>query len=457
MLILIGSSHRSAPIALREQLAFPPEEIPRALARLRERHEVAEAMIVSTCNRVELLVRSDRVRGAGVEELKGFFGGERSVPREELERHAYVYEGDDAVRHLFRVASGLDSMILGEPQILGQVKQAYAAAKGCGATGPVLDRLLQQCFATAKRVRTVTGISRNAVSVAYAAVNLARQIFGDLHGRRALLLGSGKMSALVARHLVPQGVESICVASRTYNNAVMLADRVDGEALSWEDGLQRLGQVDIVVSCTGAPRTILGREQVAGALRSRRGRPLFIIDIAVPRDVDPEVNRLDNVYVYDIDALQAVVDANLESRRSAARLAVDEIECDVEAFARWRQSLEVTPTIVGLREKMLGLGLSEMERHRAKLGPLTADQERAVHGILQGLVHKILHRPIVYLKESVDRGDVDRVASAYREIFGLDGPDGSGRGGPAGRRNGAPSEAPPGAGPQRLLKGGRRD
>ena len=456
MLILVGCNHRSAPVDFRERLAFRSEEIAPALDRLRDGDGIDEAVIVSTCNRVEVLVRGDHSPRLGVETIKRFLCDERGLDADQLNRHVYHFTGLDAVRHLFRVAAGLDSMILGEPQILGQVKQAYLAAKSANATGTVLERLMQNCLGAAKRIRAETGISRNAVSVAFAAVNLARQIFGDLQGKRVLLIGSGKMTHLVAKHLVANGVSDVAVTSRTYNHAIQLAQECGGRAVHWDDGLGRLNEVDIVVSCTASPRTILGRKEVAAARRMRRGESLFIIDIAVPRDVDPEVNQLDNVYLYDIDGLQSIVDANVNERERAAERAGQSIEQEVEGFDRWRQSLEITPTIVALRETLLGTARLEVERFRGRLGPLSPEQHLAVEEMARGLVQKILHRPITHLRKSVERGDIDASTSLYREIFGMEGAK---RSDPARSRqkgSDAVSDArSEGAGPQRLLKGGK--
>ena len=455
MLILVGCNHRSAPVAFRERLAFTPGEIPRAIDALRESGQIDEAVILSTCNRVEVLVRVDDSDSA-VEAVKGLLGAARDVSREQIDQYTYHFIGRDAVRHLFRVGAGLDSMILGEPQILGQVKHAYLVAKGHGATGPVLDRLLQQGLAAAKRIRTETGISRNAVSVASAAVNLAQQIFGDLAGRKALLIGSGKMPRLVAKHLVSHGVTEVWVTSRTYDHALTLAEHCGGTAVHWDDGFSRLSAVDVVVSCTGSPRPILSRKTVVDALYKRRGEPLFIIDIAVPRDVDPDVNRLDNVYVYDIDGLQGVVDANQQDRRRASEVAQNMIDREVEAFGRWLQSLEITPTIVSLRERLSGMAGREIERWRRRLGPLSAEQQRAIEALVRSVVQKILHRPVQHLRRSVDRGDVDSSAALYREIFGLD-ESGIAGGERADVEEGAVPDEKPEAGPRRLLRGGKDD
>lgn len=451
MLILVGCNHRSAPVAFREQLSFSDEEIPAALGRLRCVDGVDEALIVSTCNRLEVLARGDNRVGA--ELVKRFLQKERGVSAAQLDRHTYHFAGPGAVRHVFRVTAGLDSMILGEPQILGQVKQAYLTAKSSKALGSVLDRLLQHCLRAAKRIRNETGISQNAISVAFAAVGLARQIFGNLHGRRALLVGSGKMIQLVAKHLISNGVSDVAVTSRTFNRAVSLARSCRGEAVHWEEGLARLSEVDIVVSCTASPHAIVDRERVAWARRKRRGQPLFIIDIAVPRDVDPAVNELERVYLYDIDGLQSVVDANLKERQRAAERAKQRIEGEVESFGRWLQSFEVTPTIVSLRESLLDMARYELKRFRGRLGPLSAEQQGAVEELTRALVQKILHRPVRHLRKAVERGDIEASTSVCREMFGL--PEDPGREGDGDGDDDESRRAGLGPGPQRVLKGGK--
>ncbi|MBZ5639426.1 MAG: glutamyl-tRNA reductase, partial [Acidobacteriia bacterium] len=310
-------------------------------------------------------------------------------------------------------------MVLGEPQILGQVKRAYEVAREAGTTGAVLDHLLQQGLAAAKRVRTQTGISRHAVSIAFAAVELAKKIFGDLRGRSALLLGAGKMTELAARHLVSNGVSRIVVANRTYSRAAALAERFLGEAVNWDEGLVFLERVDIVVTGTAAAEPVLTKAIVQKAARARRRGPLFLIDIAVPRDVAPDVNDLDNVYVYDIDDLQGVVDSNLEERRREAELAATMIEGEVESFARWRQSLDLAPTITALRERLHGIGRSEIERFRRKLGALSDEQRQAVEELTRGVVQKILHHPIRHLKGCASEGSGSDVAGLYRRIFDI--------------------------------------
>jgi glutamyl-tRNA reductase len=448
MIVLVGCNHRSAPVSLREQLAFADAELPEVLRRLVAREGIAAAMLLCTCNRVEVLARATTSARRAQEEIGAFLCAERGLTAEQLDHHSYRFAARDAVEHLFGVAAGLNSQILGEPQILGQVKHAYRLAQRAGTLDPVLERVLQQALASAKRVRSRTGIDRHPVTVACAAVQLARQIFGELPGRRVLVLGAGKMAELVARQLTAAGPVELIVTSRTYNHARLAAERVGGRPVHWDEGLARLGQVDIVVACTGAMRPVLTRPQVAAALRARRGHPLLVIDIAVPRDVDPAVNELDNVYLYDIDGLQDVVDANLSQRRAAAEQARQEIAADVLAFDRWRQSLEVTPTIVALRERLLGLGLAEIERFRRRLGPLSAEQQEGIAELTRALVHKILHRPTVHLRRSVERGEAEACASSYREIFGLDEPQ---RAAGGGSREGDD----PAAGPRHVIRGGK--
>ncbi len=422
MLTLVGVNHVSAPLAFRERLAFPEEGLGEALRRLLAEGPFEEGMILSTCNRVEVLVRS-LDPDAAPQRVREYLERERGVGCDEIERQGYHFTGADVARHLFSVASGLDSMILGETQILGQVKSAYLLAREAGTTGPLIDRLLQQGLAVAKRVRTETGISRHAVSIAFAAVELARKIFERLDGRSALLLGAGKMAALSARHLASHGVRVI-VASRTYNRAAVLAQHLGGEPVAWADAFDRLSQVDVVLSGTGAAGIVLDASHVRAALPRRRGRPLFVVDLAVPRDVDPAVNELEGVYLYDLDDLQGVIDGNLQERARAAEAARGTIETEVAAFVAWRAAREVAPEIVALRETLEDLGRREVERFRHKLAGLSPEQEQAVEELARALVQKILHRPILHLKASAQRGDFAGHVRLLREIFGVHGEGG---------------------------------
>jgi glutamyl-tRNA reductase len=447
MLILVGSNHRSAPIEVRERMSFPLERLPEALSRLAALEEIGEVLILSTCNRVEVVAWVAGDAAAGVEAVKRFLAEAHRLSLPEIDRYTYQLAGSDAARHLFAVACGLDSMILGEPQILGQVKQAYRAAVDQGTVGAMLDRLLQHCLQAAKRVRTETGIARHAVSVAFAAVELGRQIFGDLAGREALVLGAGKMGHLVARHLASHGVRSVSFASRTYTNAVLHAERVGGRAVPWEEGVARVGEVDVVVSCTGAAQHVLSKADVLRATRGRKRGPLLVIDIAVPRDVDPRVNEIDNVYLYDIDGLQNLVASNVEERRTAAEEAKRLVVREVQQFERWRMSQEITPVIVALREGLLALGQHELERYRGRLAGLDAKQVQAVEELTRAVIHKILHPPLRHLHGAVERGDVAECSALYRQIFALTEPPSKDTAETPGAANGS--------GPSHAIRGGR--
>ncbi|HEX4823225.1 MAG TPA: glutamyl-tRNA reductase [Candidatus Polarisedimenticolaceae bacterium] len=419
MLTLVGMNHRSAPLSLREQACFPEDGIPAALARLRDEGGAAEALIVATCNRVEILTRTVDGRPAP-EAIRAFLARERGIAPETVEQHVYVHEGLQAAHHVFAVACGLDSMVLGEPQILGQVKRAYALAREAHAVGPVLDRLMQHALAAAKRVRTATGISRHAVSVAYAASTLARTIFDDLEGCSVLLMGAGKMSELAARHLESQGVRDLTVTNRTYARALDLATSLGGRAVPWDERQVQLSRVDIVVTGTAATQPVVLRSHVKEALRSRKGRPLFIVDIAVPRDVEPSAGDLDGVYLYDVDDLQDVVDAGLNERRRAAEEARRMLDAEVVAFDRWRQAVDLSPTIAALRQQLHQLGHDEIERFHRRLGSLSPEQHAVVEELARSLIQKVLHTPIMALKSAAERGEAAARTALYREIFGLD-------------------------------------
>jgi glutamyl-tRNA reductase len=450
MLTLVGMNHRSASLELRERACFAEDDLPAALARIRESTGADEAVILATCNRVEILTRAkDGPSVAG--EIRAFLAKERGLDDVTIDRHVYVHEGLHAVRHVFSVACGLDSMVLGEPQILGQLKRAYAIARECGATGPVLDRLLQHALATAKRVRTSTGISRHAVSVAYAAANLARTIFDRLEGRSALLLGAGKMTELAAKHLASQGVTDLTVTNRTFARAETLAASLGGQAVPWDAFTRELTRVDIVLTGTAAAAPVLTKEQVRQALRTRRGRPLFIVDIAVPRDVEPAVHELPGVYLYDLDDLQGIVDEGLEERRLAAEQARRMLDVEVVGFDRWRQSADLGPTIAALYEHMHHVGHGEIERYGRRLATLTEEQREVVLDLTRSLIQKVLHTPIVSLKAAAERGEAGSRAALYREIFGF----ASWR--PHAPRDPAEPDEAKGSGPTHAIQGGKDD
>ncbi len=450
MLTLVGMNHRSAPLDLRERACFAEDDVPAALLRIRQSTSADEALILATCNRVEILTRAEDGKSAACE-IRAFLGAERGIDDLTIDRHVYVHEGLHAVRHVFSVACGLDSLVLGEPQILGQLKQAYAIAQASGSTGPVLDRLLQHALSAAKRVRTATGISRHAVSVAYAAANLARTIFDGLEGRSALLLGAGKMTELAAKHLVSQGVTDLTVTNRTYARACTLAESLGGNAVPWDNFTPELARVDIVLTGTAAAAPVLTKEQVRAALRGRRGRPLFIVDIAVPRDVEPSVHDLPGVYLYDIDDLQGIVDDGLEERRRAADEARLMLDVEVVGFDRWRQSVDLAPTIAALYEHLHHVGHDEIERYERRLQTLTPEQRAIVADLTRSVIQKVLHTPIVSLKSAAERGEAGPRAALYREIFGL------GQVRPCGPKEADDATDATGSGPTHAIQGGKDD
>jgi glutamyl-tRNA reductase len=351
--------------------------------------------------------------------LKEFIFRQGNLDAAELKRCLYVHRDREAVRHLFRVAASLDSLVMGEPQILGQVKEAYRRAVDHHATGVLLNRLVHHALRTAKRVRTETGIAGNAVSVSYAAVELAKKIFGGLQGKTILLVGAGEMSELAARHLLRQGVERILIANRTYARAEELAEAFQGTPVAFDRLPEVLPEVDIVIASTGAPGYVVTAEMVAAALRRRRNRLLFLIDIAVPRDIDPAAGEIENVYLYNIDHLQDVVDANRETRLAEAKKAEGIVAEEVAVFEAWFNALAVVPTIVALRGKMEGIVRGELERSAHWLGGLSAEERSRIEGLAAAVVNKILHDPIAGLKEeSIGKDELPYVA-AVRRLFKL--------------------------------------
>lgn len=418
-IVLVGMNHRSAPLEIREKLSISCEEDSSPIREVLKIPDVLEAMYLSTCNRVEVLARVEDRDGA-VKSLKGFIFSHGNLSEEELERCLYVYSGEEAVRHIFRVASSLDSMVMGEPQILGQVKDAYRRCVDQNASGIILNRLLHHTFRTAKRVRTETGIANNAVSVGFAAVELAKKIFGGLKGKTALLIGAGEMSELAARHLVNQGVTKIIVANRTFERAVKLANDFHGTPVGFDRLEEKLQQADIVISSTGSPGYVITRGMAAVALHRRKNRLMFFIDIAVPRDIDPEVGGIDNVYLYNIDDLQGVVDANLKSRLKEAQKAEEVVSEEVRKFVTWYQTLEAVPTIKQLKEKLDGIVKGELERAPRWIKDLDEEGKKEIEILISSVLNKVLHDPITGLKEEIcEDGGLSYIA-AIRRLFRLD-------------------------------------
>jgi glutamyl-tRNA reductase len=409
---LVGLSHKTAPVEIRERFAFNADALKSALASLVSREEITEAMILSTCNRVEVVAES-----ADDQRIREFLCEFHNIPHDTVSKHVYSLRNADAIRHIFRVASSLDSMMVGEPQILGQVKEAYRIASDAGTVGMHLSALMSRAFAVAKRVRSETGISQSAVSVSYAAVELARKIFGDLSGKVVMIIGASKMGELAAKHLRRAGVSSVLVTNRTFERAVELAKVFEGAAVPFEHFVDHMDRADIIISSTGAPNFIIGKQLAEQVIHRRKNRPMFFIDIAVPRDIDPHVNEIDNAFLYDIDDLQQVIDSNLKERLSEAMRAEQIVDHEVEAFCTRMQAREVVPTIVQLRETLEKLRRDEIERNRRHLKDLSPEQ--AVDQITQALVNKILHHPIAHLKQMAHDPEGPDVAEMIRKIFNV--------------------------------------
>jgi glutamyl-tRNA reductase len=416
-IVVLGLSHKTAPVELREKLAFPGDALEPALQRMRQLPSVREALIVSTCNRVEAVAGVDSA--AALPAIRHFMSEARGVDPERFAEHAYEHAGREAVRHVFRVAASLDSMVVGEPQILGQVKDAYGAAQHAGTLGSLLDRCLTRAFAVAKRVRSETRIAAGAASISSVAVDLAERIFGKLDGRLVLVIGAGEMADLAARHLHAAGCADLLCVNRTYERAVELAARVEGQARRWEelDGL--LGTVDIVISSTGATEPILGHDRMAKVMKARRYRSLFLIDIAVPRDIETRVGDLDNVYRFDIDDLEKVVADNLKERQKEATQAEKIVEAETAEFLTWLKSQGVVPVIKQLRERFTQVARGEVERTLSSLPALGEKERRSVQAMADAIVNKLLHPTLTALKREGAGAGSDELALYTRRLFGL--------------------------------------
>jgi glutamyl-tRNA reductase len=416
---IIGLNHRTAPVEVREQLAFDDRSLEEALRGLKLENGFSEAFILSTCNRVEVAVTTDE-QSDPQSSLLDFLCRSRHVDPHSIEPHLYRHEDRAAIRHLFRVAASLDSMVVGEPQILGQMKTAFALAKAHGAAGGFLDSVLTRAFSVAKRVRSETEIGRSAVSVSFVAVELAREIFGSLAGKKVLIAGAGKMSELAARHLHRSGADQIFVTNRTHDRAVEMAVLFKGSVVEYDQFLARLPEIDILIASSGAPHYILHKEDVRHALEVRRNRPMFLIDIAVPRNIDPAVNSVDNAFLYDIDDLQKVADSNRQGRLKHAEQAERIIEEEVERMVLRLKAREVAPSIVRLQGQLEQVRVAEMDRVRARLGPLTPEQEDAVEALTRGIIAKIAHAPIAELRKQAAEPNGLPAIELIRRIFRLD-------------------------------------
>src|SRR5580698_3432688 len=415
-IVLLGLNHKTAPIELRERLAIGPLQLEDATRSLMQAPGVLEGMILSTCNRVELLTSQE----ANAPDLLEFVGSYFDIEPKLLTPHMYEYRQENAVRHLFRVACSLDSMVIGEPQILGQVKSSYLAARSAGAIRGHLDKVLQRAFVVAKRVRTETQIGSSSVSIASVAVELAKKIFGGLDGKKVLLVGAGKMSEQAARHLVDQGAGAVLVANRTHERAEQLAQRFGGRAIRFEEIYTTADQADIIITSTGSARPLFRREHAHHFMQQRRGRPMIFIDIAVPRDVDPAINRLDGIFLYDIDDLQSVAVSHLSDRTREAQRAESILEQELARYQRRVETLDVVPTLVDLQASAEGIRQAELRRAQSRLQSLNPAQLSAVEALTRGLMNKFLHQPLQALKAAAREGDLATI-DAIRAAFRLNG------------------------------------
>jgi glutamyl-tRNA reductase len=417
-LLVLGVSHHTAPIDLRERLAFAASDLGEALSALVRDPALGEVVLLSTCNRTELYATCTSLED-GHDAMAGFLATARAVPADDLRAHIYTRAEADAARHLFRVAAGLDSLVVGEPQILGQVKQAYASATDLHATGALLNRLFHTAFTAGKRVRSETELAEGAVSVSFAALGLARKICGDLKHASVLVVGAGEMAELTARHFAAQRPKRIVVCSRTPAHAEALASEVGGTVVPWTELDATLGQADVVVTATGATTPILTRPRVQAALRHRRGRPLFLIDIAVPRDVDPLVAGDDDVFLYNIDDLQSVINESLARRSSETTRAEAIVNQEVEKFMAWARSRTAMPTVVALRQRFETIRRAELDRLQPKIAGLPPEARARVDEITRLIIEKLLITPTEQLKALPDQELQSSYADALSHLFAL--------------------------------------
>ncbi len=415
----IGMNHKTAPVELRELVAFGGHNIDEVMNSIRSIKDIKESMVLSTCNRVEILFTTDKEKEAK-ESVIEFLSHVSGIKKEELGSTLYIYDNEEAIRHIFRVGASLDSMIVGEPQILGQVKEAYRIAVNHKSSSVILNRLMHRTFSLAKKIRTETDISGSAVSVSFAAVELGKKIFGDLQGKEVLLIGAGEMAELAATYLLNNRIAKILVANRTFSRAVELADHFHGKAISFEEISDQLLVVDVVITSTASPEPIISFNQVRKTMRGRKNRPLFFIDIAVPRDVEPQVNGIENVFVYDIDDLTGIVESNINKRKGEAVKAERMVDEEVIKFSEWFKTLDVVPTIVALKDKCENIRQIELKKTLSSLDDLTPEQRKGVENLTISIAKKILNDPIVLLKKKEDRASRNLYLDIARKLFNLD-------------------------------------
>lgn len=417
-IILIGANHKTAPVELLEKLSFTEEEILTALEFIKQEKDIKEGLVFSTCNRTEILYIPNN--GNQKKKIIAFISRHKHIKISEFKKALYIYEDDDAIRHLFRVASSLDSMVVGEPQILGQVKQAYKTAVKCKASGVLLNRLMHKSFFVSKRVRKETGIGDNAVSISYAAIELANKIFSDLSQKSVMLLGAGEMAALAVEHLITHEVQKIIVANRTFEKAVELSQKFNGQVVKYEERFEVLKEVDIIISSTGSPKYVMSKNDVKQTMKKRQYNTLFFIDIAMPRDIDPEINTISNAYVYDIDDLKNIVASNIEQRKKETVKAQRFIDEAVVNFRQWIEGLAIVPTIKALNEKMSTIAEFECQKTLSHLTHLSVEDTNAVKRMIKAIASRTIHDPIKFLKNTGNHRDDSLYLNVTRQLFNLD-------------------------------------
>ncbi len=418
-ILAVGLNHHTAPVNIREKFAFENEALPEALRMLRESKSIFECAIISTCNRIELYVATDQLH-TGRHYTKDFLSKWFDLAPEAFAPYLFIKENNEAIKHLFKVTCGLDSMVLGETQILGQVRDSFKLAQQAGTTGTLFNELFKEAVTLGKRAHAETEINDNPVSTSYAAVELAKQIFGSFHDKHILIMGAGKMSELTARHLTSHGAAKISVMNRTIEKAAQLASQFHGEGVTFDEKEASLEQADIIISSTGSKDYILQYNDVLKSSRKRKGRPLFIVDIAVPRDIDPEVHDIDGVFLYDIDDLEGIVHANLEERKGAAQVIEGMITTQLAAFQQWLDMLGVVPVMNALRQKSLRIQAETMQSLERKLPQLSDREKKVLSKHTKSIVNQMLREPIQKMKEMAGNPDRDQMLELFTDIFGIE-------------------------------------
>lgn len=419
-IVLVGISHKTAPVEFREKLSFSREVIPTALLKLRSFASVEECMILSTCNRVEIYAVTDNTERC-VKDIRNFLHSFHEINSELSDNSFYTLMNDKAVKHIYRVASSIDSMVIGEPQILGQVKDSYQTAFNTGTTGIILNRLVQSSFFVAKKVRSQTKIGSYAVSVGYLTVELARRIFEDLSKRSVMLVGTGEMGELTARHLLNNGVKELYISSKTLDNAVHLSQKLSGIPVKLEEIYYRLKDVDILITATGSADFIIKEEHIEQALKLRKNEPMFLIDIAVPRDIDPRIEDISGAYLYDVDDLQNVMEKNLENRLEQAKKAEKIVNRVAAAFENWMDSLKILPTIIDLKTYFENVQSEELNKALRKLGGIGSREKMIIEQLSRAIIEKLMHSPITRLKRESSTSLGVLYTDAVKELFDMEG------------------------------------